>query len=525
MQVTRTGFLHKRSDNFGKLPEKLMHDKSVTDGATRMYAHMHWRYGSNCDNHEGRGSMADYFDISETTVTNRINELEAKDWVVTISHGEHDGRTWNEYHVFEVQEDAIKWRAEHNVTKPEFNVKSRKSRKNVGGRRTHRQKDEVATETQVSGAKETQVPVAKFAKETQVEHPAKLEFSTPLNSSSHYPDSIDPDSLIQTQILSAGAVEENSEIENQSTNPSEESGDGDSDPVDVKSQLRIVPHPVASQKRTPSVAPVPPIAIPVDERPVVSPVPAAEEMSQQVVFPAAPEKTRWIFPLEGGIAHLVRDANQPTVTLCGIRPLPSQIAGGEAMPTLQPCLECLAKAANHTQEHMKPIAMWLDSLKEFVPKTVTIGVFARISQQWHNSGVTEAEMKAAAEIFKAWITALPGKPVVGWTVPEVLNNANAALGLLTADIVSADVAKFVKEKKEEQFWAGKIVPFEYVAKNIPTWKAENKPKPSETFVDDPENPGKQISLAQLRSRQVQRDLHKMAYGFDDASSKTPRGGK
>ncbi len=71
------GQLHQRSRNYGKVPHAIMHDLKLTDGAVRLYAHMHWRYGSNHQNFEGRRSMAQMLGVSERTISNRTRELEA----------------------------------------------------------------------------------------------------------------------------------------------------------------------------------------------------------------------------------------------------------------------------------------------------------------------------------------------------------------------------------------------------------------------------------------------------------------
>lgn len=186
-QSIQTGYLHKRSDNFGKIPVELLHDKTITEGAKLLYCHMHWRYGSNCDNHEGRSSMGDFLGVSEATITKRATELVAKDWIIALPRTDSRGRTSNFYHVFEVQEDCIKWRTDHDKPKPEIVLEPRKVRRGVGGRKTHKPK--VSKETQVNPGEET-----------QVNEPSKPEFLNPVNSSSHDPDSYDPDSVIHTSL-------------------------------------------------------------------------------------------------------------------------------------------------------------------------------------------------------------------------------------------------------------------------------------------------------------------------------------
>lgn len=138
------GKLHPVNQGWAIVPAALMHDKTITDGAVRLYAHMHWRYGSKHDNHEGAQSMADELGVSEKTIRNRIRELEARDWLITIDRG-IESKTGNYqtpyYHVFELQADCLKFRAEYQQvgnerisSKPSLeNVDKRKVRKGVGG--------------------------------------------------------------------------------------------------------------------------------------------------------------------------------------------------------------------------------------------------------------------------------------------------------------------------------------------------------------------------------------------------------
>jgi len=104
------GYLHRRSQNFGKLPEELLHDRNVSDGAKVLYAHMHWRYGSNCQNWEGQQSMADNLGVKRTTIHRRLKELEDAHWIVIVRRGKSRGQyQTNFYHVFEMQRDCLEW--------------------------------------------------------------------------------------------------------------------------------------------------------------------------------------------------------------------------------------------------------------------------------------------------------------------------------------------------------------------------------------------------------------------------------
>lgn len=109
------GFLHRTAQTFGKLPEALLHDATISDGAVRLYAHMHWRYGSNGQNFEGQRNMAEMLGVqSRETIRKRIEELERAEWIVVIRRGKRRGQyTTNFYHVFESQDDCRAWKARH----------------------------------------------------------------------------------------------------------------------------------------------------------------------------------------------------------------------------------------------------------------------------------------------------------------------------------------------------------------------------------------------------------------------------
>src|SRR5574340_642325 len=103
------GYLHRRSRSYSKADIALTLDTTLTDGAYRLYHYMHWRYGSNCDNHEGQQSMAEALGVSQPTISNRVAELVDHDWVVAIQRNGRQGRITNFYHVFEYQDDCQAW--------------------------------------------------------------------------------------------------------------------------------------------------------------------------------------------------------------------------------------------------------------------------------------------------------------------------------------------------------------------------------------------------------------------------------
>ena len=164
------GTLHAKG-TFGKVPEPLIHDMTISHGAARLYGHMHWRYGANHCNFEGTRSMADTFGVSQKTICNWIAELESANWVVTLLR-DKNSKTGNFqtpfYHVFEDQEDCALFRVtyrpqEGEVIAPKPQVKERRSRKGVGGKPSHKltrstQVDRDTYGSQVPQAHDTQVP-------------------------------------------------------------------------------------------------------------------------------------------------------------------------------------------------------------------------------------------------------------------------------------------------------------------------------------------------------------------------------
>lgn len=155
--MTDQGQLHE-NPRFGRVPDKLMHDLNLTDGAVRLYAHMVWRYGRNRKNFEGRKSMSDFMGVSQATITKRIQELEAADWVVTIER-DYDPKTGNYqthfYHVFLSQKQAQEFRkefkpAENSAIREKPAVEARKLRKGVGGKPAHKPTDHVNSSLQGS---------------------------------------------------------------------------------------------------------------------------------------------------------------------------------------------------------------------------------------------------------------------------------------------------------------------------------------------------------------------------------------
>lgn len=186
-------FTHQRSKNFGKVPAEVMHDKTLTDGAVRLYAHMHWRGGKILESFEGLVSMADYLAVNEKTIRNRVKELEARDWVMVVMR-DPDPKTnvfkTHIYHIFEYQVDCRLFRKEYKPAAAETvrlksAVEERKPRKGAGGNPKLR-----ATSTQEIASTGTQTPSTptgtQVPEATGTQVPEGLP-DTLRNSSSNYP--------------------------------------------------------------------------------------------------------------------------------------------------------------------------------------------------------------------------------------------------------------------------------------------------------------------------------------------------
>lgn len=176
--MSEKGYLHQRSTNFGKVPYALMIDTSISAGAVRLYAYMHWRYGTNQDNHESRKSMAEAMGVSRRTITKYTQELEQADWIVIIRRANKTGSATNFYHVFELQDDCRSWRGSHKRPKPARELDERKGRKGIGGKPSHKN-------------------VNSSSPSKQGYDEVNSSSAPPVNSSSHNPDPYDPENKLK----------------------------------------------------------------------------------------------------------------------------------------------------------------------------------------------------------------------------------------------------------------------------------------------------------------------------------------
>lgn len=182
--MTDAGELHKEKRSFARVPSAMIHDSRISSGALRCYAHMHWRYGQNHLNFEGRKSIATYLGVSETMVTRYLKELEAYGWIVVVIR-EPDQKTGQRktpyYHVFEKRKASDIFRKEYackpgETLRSKSKIEHRKLRSGKGGRPTHKEK---TPEVVVEQGKESENP------ETQVYVYANSSSHGDVNSSSH----------------------------------------------------------------------------------------------------------------------------------------------------------------------------------------------------------------------------------------------------------------------------------------------------------------------------------------------------
>lgn len=134
------GKLHTRTPQHAKVPAAVIHDTRLTDGDVRLYAHMHWRYGSNHTNFESKRSMAKYLGVSEKAIQMRIKNLEAAGWIVVIERGRSETTGQQQtpyYHLFETRSTAAKFRSTYackdgETMRAKRQMVGRKSRKGAG---------------------------------------------------------------------------------------------------------------------------------------------------------------------------------------------------------------------------------------------------------------------------------------------------------------------------------------------------------------------------------------------------------
>ena len=173
--MAEDGQVH-RSTRFGKLPEQLILDTTITDGATRLYAYMHLRFARYKTNDDDQKTIADALGVSERTVAKRLDELAARDWIVVIERDMTDTGQYqtNYYHVFEVAAQGALFRKNYRAhggekMQPKPGKIERKTRKGKGGKPAHHRNsssegeadDTTITEDAKNGATVgTQVPTA-----------------------------------------------------------------------------------------------------------------------------------------------------------------------------------------------------------------------------------------------------------------------------------------------------------------------------------------------------------------------------
>lgn len=175
-----------------------------------------------------------------------------------------------------------------------------------------------------------------------------------------------------------------------------------------------------------------------------------------------------------------------------------------------------------TQPHMLPIEAWCKRLSSTLPKSFKMGAYARVSKTLHEGGVTAEAMDCAAGLFQAWIDGHRGAIAVNWEVGAMRSVIDASLSLCNMGVTAADMGAYVKEEKARDFWKGKSIPFDYVAKNVAVWKVDKSPSlPTgqvnmSEFIPDPDNPNIKITRAQLATRERNKKLIEAEYGKQSA---------
>jgi len=138
--MSDSGEVH-RSTKFGKAPEEMLCDKTLTDGAVRLYAYMHLRFMRYKSNDDDQKTIAEALGVSRTTIKNRMEDLAARDWIIIIERRPTAKRQYqtNYYHIFEVPKDCRQFRQTYKAlpgieyVNPRPDIKARKSRKGIGG--------------------------------------------------------------------------------------------------------------------------------------------------------------------------------------------------------------------------------------------------------------------------------------------------------------------------------------------------------------------------------------------------------
>lgn len=204
--MTDAGELHKEKRSFARVPSAMIHDSRISSGALRCYAHMHWRYGQNHLNFEGRKSISTYLGVSETMVTRYLKELEAYGWIVVVIR-EPDQKTGQRktpyYHVFEKRKASDIFRKEYackpgETLRAKSKIEHRKLRSGKGGRPTHKEKTPETVAVQGKEAEESETQVYVYANSSShghvnsSSHGDQVNSSSPalVNSSSHELDAV-----------------------------------------------------------------------------------------------------------------------------------------------------------------------------------------------------------------------------------------------------------------------------------------------------------------------------------------------
>lgn len=137
------------------------------------------------------------------------------------------------------------------------------------------------------------------------------------------------------------------------------------------------------------------------------------------------------------------------------------------------CLTCQRiNGLTPEQPHILLIKTWQQGLgEEVADPTFDIGSLARAARGWEKADITEEQMRLAADIAHAWYEATPGAApsLIRWTVGDVVTMVRTALAMVRSNFTPSQVTAYLQAQYQAAFWAGKVISFDYLAKNLGAW--------------------------------------------------------
>lgn len=205
----------------------------------------------------------------------------------------------------------------------------------------------------------------------------------------------------------------------------------------------------------------------------------ARQIDIDIEIPATPPSYSWQRTADyTGIAHLVQSGHKRPA--CGLKPwrcYPMRLADTKAAwAGWRPCQECLEAAqkppALSAQPHIAIMEAYIEAVAMPLPAAFKLGSFARLGKQLLEAGESASTLREAGNLVRAWMGSFPALPVLTWEVGEATDMIRRALALCQQGIGPEDIQAFIKEKREEQFWRGKLISFAHVAENIGIWRED-----------------------------------------------------